>query len=485
MICADFDGDGFDDVVVGSPYKDNGRARNSGRVEVLYGGPGGLGSTRPGRVITQNSAGMRDRADRGDVFGFDLTWCFFDGDEYPDLAVGVPGENVGNATAAGAVHVIYGGPNGLSRRNQLITQNSRGMDDRAETFDFFGEYLTAIDVDGDSRCDLVVGVPSEDIGSKRDAGAVHVIFGSASGLGPRNQFIHRDSRAVEARATPFERFGAPLFFGDFIAGGGFEVVVGVPGQDVGRARDAGAIHILASDRRGLTGRGDFVVHRNSRGIAGRATTDEQFGRSVLAGQFDGDGLWDVAVGVPGQTVGRGRSGEHAGAVHFIFGNGRGLSQRDRVITQRTLGFPPSRGDFFGATLAGGDFDGDGLTDVAVGAPYVDWTNGNRVVARDGGAVHTILAGPNGPGRAGSQLLGQGMFSIDDGVSGAEHCDNFGNFNPGLGILPPDGVVSRQCANSDRSVDALVFGDAPDAPTTATEGPLIDGWTAMLEDRYGS
>ena len=89
----------------------------------------------------------------------------FDGDGFADLAVGVPGEDVGTVADAGAVNVIYGGPTGLTAAgNQLWTQDSEGIKGTQEPGDEFGFSLAAADFDRDGFADLAVGVPGEDVG---------------------------------------------------------------------------------------------------------------------------------------------------------------------------------------------------------------------------------------------------------------------------------------------------------------------------------
>ena len=107
----------------------------------------------------------------------------FDNDGFADLAVGVPREGVGTAELAGAVNVLDGSANGLSGAgSQLFVQGGGGVSDAAEPFDFFGNALAAGDFDNDGFIDLAIGVPGEDIGTIADAGAVNVLYGSASGL---------------------------------------------------------------------------------------------------------------------------------------------------------------------------------------------------------------------------------------------------------------------------------------------------------------
>ena len=112
----------------------------------------------------------------------------FNGDGIGDLAIGVPGEDFSGLTNPGQVHVVYGSSNGLNTSSaQTWHQNTSGMVGSAEDGDQFGFALSAWDFGRSSHADLAVGIPFEDIfniqfATISDAGAVQVIYGSASGL---------------------------------------------------------------------------------------------------------------------------------------------------------------------------------------------------------------------------------------------------------------------------------------------------------------
>src|SRR6185436_19448383 len=140
---------------------------------------------------TQDSTNVNDVAEQGDAFGSFLSTGDFNGDGNDDLAVGVIGEDVGSMKDAGAVQVLYGSSIGLSATSpiayQFWTQDSTNVTDAAEAGDFFGHSLSSGDFNGDGKDDLAIGVPREDAGRKpsalvEDAGAVHVLYGSSSGL---------------------------------------------------------------------------------------------------------------------------------------------------------------------------------------------------------------------------------------------------------------------------------------------------------------
>jgi FG-GAP repeat len=140
----------------------------------------------------------------------------FDGDGFGDLAVGVPGEDVGGTLDAGALNVLYGSAGGLAGTGAQLLWQGHGAPDAAGADDLFGVALAAGDFDGDGFDDLAVGVLSEDLGAKRDAGAVDVLRGSPSGLvaaGARQW--SQDSPGVPGLAEAGDAFGSSLAAGDF------------------------------------------------------------------------------------------------------------------------------------------------------------------------------------------------------------------------------------------------------------------------------
>jgi len=127
------------DLAIGVPGEDAGSIVDSGAVNVIYGGTGGLQLTSPAdQLWDQNLPNVEGADEAHDLFGSALT---ISGGGTPWLAIGVPGEAVGTVQRDGAVNVLYVGSSGLqttSPADQIWDQDSTGVPDTAEAGDLFG-----------------------------------------------------------------------------------------------------------------------------------------------------------------------------------------------------------------------------------------------------------------------------------------------------------------------------------------------------------
>ncbi len=374
----DTNGDGYADLVIGAPGESVGSLASAGSVTVIRGSSAGPTATNV-QLWTQDSIGVAGAAESGDGFGSAVASGDFDRDGYADVAVGIPGEDIGTAVDCGAVHVLYGGPSGLTAADDVMWhQNSTGVPGGNESYDRFGRTLAVGDVTGDGYADLVVGVPGEDIGTVNGAGGIVLLRGSASGItATGSQGWNQDSAGIADQAEQFaigtEEFGGALAVGDVNADGRSDLAVGVPGEGWGAAGGNGAVHVLLGSAGGLTAAGSQYLTARGLGAGWPSRANRGFGSALALGDADGDGRADLAVGDPLGAVGQG--GTPTGTVTELpAGPGGAFSAADMTLWHFGRTDVPGqlgRYDGFGMALAAGDLTGDGRADLAVGAPLRD------------------------------------------------------------------------------------------------------------------
>ena len=181
-----------------------------GNVNVIYGTAAGLTSSG-NQFWSQTSTGIEGDPEVDDSFGNALAAGDFDGDGFADLAVASPFDSA-PGFQGGAVNVIYGSAAGLAAAgNQLWHQDSPGILDAAEATDEFGFPAMAGDFDGDGFEDLAVGSTGEIVGGFSEGGAVHVLYGGATGLtAAGDQFWNQNSTGILDAAESGDLFGWSL-----------------------------------------------------------------------------------------------------------------------------------------------------------------------------------------------------------------------------------------------------------------------------------
>jgi hypothetical protein len=153
--------------------------------------------------------------------------------------------------------------------------------------------------------------------------------------------------------------------------------------------------------------------------------------TLLAADFDGDGLDDVALGIPESDLAR----PQGGAVFIFKGTATGLPDAPTwIITGQTDTAQ------FGAVMAAGDLDGDGRADLAIAAP------GDDVTIADSGAVYLYSIGPAGPRQLRPPLTGLGRGNFGAALTIAD-IDGDGDNDlivgsPGADIAPGAGFTQR-------------------------------------------
>ncbi len=229
--------------------------------------------------------------------------------------------------------------------------------------------------------DLVVGTPSEDVGSAADAGTVTIVYGDSAGVFGQTDGQSLSQADLSLTPETGDRFGASLLTADLNGDGCGDLVVGAPGEDAG----AGIVVVVYGQPKDTAAFGSNiqVLKQGANGVSGAAEAGDGFGSSLaVTGGTAADGPTQLWVGAPGEDLG---TTKDAGtAVVFPTLTGSFLPQTGITYRrQATNGFSGTAeaGDRFGTALAGS------ATTVLVGVPGEDLSG--KV---DAGMVHAVVNG---------------------------------------------------------------------------------------------
>ena len=369
----DLDGDGVTDLVIGSHFDGDGGSKR-GSIWVLF--LDGDGTVKAEQKISDTQGGFTGALDNGDVFGSSVaTLGDLDGDGVVDLAVGAPDDDDGGS-ARGAVWILFLRADGTVKAHQKISDTAGGFTGVLDDCDTFGSAVASLgDLDGDGLLDVAVGAAGDGDGGTQH-GAVWVLFLNADGTVGAHQKISDTQGGFTGDLLDADFFGfSASFLGDYDGDGVGELAVG--SAEAGffghpmLSPSPGAVWLLFLNSNG-TVKAQQKIGEGQGGFDGELDDFDRFGRALAPlGDLDGDGFGELAVGAPDDDDGGLGAFAERGAVWILFLAQDGTVRAHRKISSTQGGFTGELDPFdrFGTSLAPlGDLDGDGVCDLAVGAP---------------------------------------------------------------------------------------------------------------------
>ncbi len=433
----DVNGDGFSDVIIGAHQYTDGANASEGRAFIYHGSATGISAT------PNNTP---DDADQASVFFGCSVACAGDvnGDGYSDVIIGAWGYAEGGNSDEGKVFVYHGSSSGLSPGPNTLIDDANQANARLGW-----SVASAGDVNGDGYSDVIVGAPNYDDGANADEGRAFLHHGSAAGL-PSNP----NSTLDDANQAGAQAGYAVASAGDVNSDGYSDVIIGAFQYDDGANVDEGRAFVYHGSATGLS-----ATPNNTQDDANQAGA--QFGCSVAgAGDVNGDGYSDVIIGAYTYDDG---ANTNEGRVFVYHGSASGLSASP-VSTQDDCN---QANALFGISVAGaGDVNGDGYSDVIIGAYLYDDganTDEGRAFVYHGslaGLAATPASSPDDANQAGASfgisVASAGDVNGDgysDVIVGAHTYDDGANVNEGRAYIYHGGFGGIAAAPSSTLDDA--------------------------------
>jgi hypothetical protein len=395
----DFGTDGFDDLVMGVPGNDS-AGSGAGAVYVTS-------STLTTLTVSTLSYILKG-ATAGDAFGSAVSTGDVDGDGVEDLLVGATGYDSSAKTDVGRAYLFHGPLSAtMTTGSASNTFTSFIASDKAGA-------AVAIngDMNGDGFDDLAIGGTGYDNTPLSGVGLVSLFVGASSVSGSlTTSATYRYSGSAAS-----EGLGSVLTFAGDMDGDGYdELAVGSPTL----SSSQGAVYVLEGNPTAAV-----TTMAAAAGATFTGPTSGLAGTSLAAaGDVDGDGYDDLLVGAPGVT-------SSAGAAYVVTGK---ATLASAALTASSHKFTGSSAAKAGTSVSGGgDVNGDGYIDLAIGAPGVDTSS-----STDTGRTYLILGPIASVALTSSDVILAGDAANDTfGTTVAINGDNTGEGYDDLAIGVP-------------------------------------------------
>ncbi|WP_405479563.1 FG-GAP-like repeat-containing protein [Streptomyces sp. NBC_00009] len=352
----DFNSDGFDDLAVSADHEDVDGDTDGGTVLIMWGSQSGLtgGTTIKDPAVSSHdrwgrtlAAGDFDGDGKDDlaigssastiyVYKGGITSAGTSGGRYtlkpPIMSGGGAGPitlTAGDVNNDGKTDLVVDGYETDSdygwNTNYYVPGSASGLDGSSATELKRGVITGIGDVNGDGFGDIVTGQswdPSKDgspsVPESVTGGKINIIYGSAGGPATTAE-ISQDTGSVPGSSERGDAFGSELTLGDINGDGYQDLAIGAAGENLNGVVNAGAVTVLYGSPEGLnTGSGSQYFAQSTAGVPGTDEKDDQFGTEVKLTDVTGDGKSDLTVGAWGEN-------DFNGSLTYLPSNGTKLT----------------------------------------------------------------------------------------------------------------------------------------------------------------
>ena len=316
--------------------------------------------------------------DSGAETGYSVSSGDINGDGTPDIIIGSPNTRAGDKdkNKGGKVYCLYG----KNKMNDALSVNDSEIifsHKSSSEKDWLGHTIAAGDINGDGVSDLLIGAPF-----MRDrSGAVFVVFGK-EGLSGESDIKEMADIFIYG-ANKRNMAGYSVAIGDINSDGFADIIIGAPSSDKGR----GEVYVIygGKELKREINLGDSYDLR----IAGKEGSDRGFfvfsekseqrgdsaGYTVASADINGDGIFDIMIGAPGADGNNNKN--DSGEVYVIYGRG-GLKGNLDLYKDADMTISGAfEGDSAGYSIACGDINKDGISDVIIGSPNAGFKGGEN------------------------------------------------------------------------------------------------------------
>jgi hypothetical protein len=375
----DFNGDGFDDFIVGlSTASPNGKY--AGSSFVVFGKSSGFDAKLDVAGLDETSGLRIDGADTFDGIGGTVAAAGdVNHDGFDDVIIG--------AMDSQSAYVVFGKASGFGDAlNVADLDGSNGFQIDGSGVGLWGlgwSVQSAGDINADGFADVIVGAPTSQPNGNQSGSSI-VVFGKASGFDPvihAAAFDGSNGFRLDGKAERDMSRVSVSSAGDVNGDGFDDLIVGAPGTDV-NGDNSGTVYVIFGKSSGFLATIDFDALDGDSGFRIDGGVGFAAGVSVsAAGDINQDGFDDIFIGAPFT----GSNDERAGAAFLIYGH-RALQSVDREGT--------AIGNRINGGVGADTVNGHGGNDTLIGWQGGDLMSGGwgRDLIRGGAGADTIAGG---------------------------------------------------------------------------------------------